>query len=129
MRAQPRQRGQDAAVCEVDRLVPSGADESCHGAADVERRVGRYDGVNIKLDKTGGLTEAMRLLDTARAHGMDAMVGCMTGTSLAMAPGVLVAQRCRFVDLDGPLLLGSDRTPGLRYEHGSVYPAAPELWG
>src|SRR5690606_32821112 len=114
MLEQPLPAGQDAALADIDRIVPIGADESCHVAADVARLAGRYDVVNIKLDKTGGLTEAMRLLDAAQAHGMDAMVGCMSGTSLAMAPGVLVAQRCRFVDLDGPLLLGSDRTPGLR---------------
>src|SRR3546814_14464610 len=77
MLEQPLPAGQDAALAEIDRLVPIGADESCHVAADVERLVGRYDVVNIELDKTGGLTEAMRLLDTARAHGMDAMVGCM----------------------------------------------------
>src|SRR3546814_11274574 len=97
MLEQPLPAGQDAALAEIDRLVPIGADESCHVAADVERLVGRYDVVNIKLDKTGGLTEAMRLLDTARAHGMDAMVGCMTGTSLAMAPGVLVRSEERRV--------------------------------
>ncbi len=129
MLEQPLPAGQDAALADIDRIVPIGADESCHVAADVERLAGRYDVVNIKLDKTGGLTEAMRLLDAAQAHGMDAMVGCMSGTSLAMAPGVLVAQHCRFVDLDGPLLLGSDRAPGLRYESGSVCPPAPELWG
>src|SRR5690606_853421 len=105
------------------------ADESCHVAADVDGLVGRYDVVNIKLDKTGGLTEAMRLLMTAKARGLDAMIGCMAGTSLAMAPGVLVAQGCAFVDLDAPLLFGRDRTPGLLYQGDKVHPPGGDLWG
>lgn len=129
MLEQPLAAGRDAALADIDRIVPIGADESCHVAADVEALIDRYDVVNIKLDKTGGLTEAMCLLDTALAHGLSAMVGCMTGTSLAMAPGILVAQRCRFVDLDSPLLLGCDREPRMRYADGQVFPPLRELWG
>ena len=91
--------------------------------------IGRYAYINIKLDKTGGLTEALALADAAEAAGLGIMVGCMTGTSLAMAPAHLVAQRARFVDLDGPLLLAWDRTPAMRYEQGLIHPAEPALWG
>ena len=91
--------------------------------------VGRYDAVNIKLDKTGGLTEALALAAEARRLGFSIMAGCMVGTSLAMAPALIVAQRAEFVDLDGPLLLAKDREPGLRYEGSLVYPPEPELWG
>jgi L-alanine-DL-glutamate epimerase-like enolase superfamily enzyme len=91
--------------------------------------VGRYDLVNIKLDKTGGLTEALAFKRAAEAAGLRIMVGCMVGTSLAMAPGVLVAQGAAFVDLDAPLLLARDRTPGLRYDGSTVHPPEPALWG
>ena len=85
--------------------------------------------VNIKLDKTGGLTEALRLRDAARAQGYDVMVGCMVGSSLAMAPATLVAQGARVVDLDGPLLLGEDRRDALKYDEAGVHPPSVELWG
>src|SRR3546814_57892 len=98
-------------------------------AADVAGLVGRYDIVNIKLDKTGGLTEAVRLLRAAQAAGLDTMVGCMMGTSLAMAPALLLAPHCRFVDLDAPLLMGRDRSPALVYRDGWIDPPAPGLWG
>ncbi len=94
-----------------------------------KRLMGRYDAVNIKLDKTGGLTEALALAREARERGLAIMAGCMVGTSLAMAPATLVAQFAEFVDLDGPLLLARDREPGLVYEGSTLYPPRPELWG
>ncbi|RVG08745.1 dipeptide epimerase, partial [Sinorhizobium meliloti] len=109
--------------------VPVCADESVHATEDLERLVGRYDAVNIKLDKTGGLTEALRMRAAAEALGLKIMVGCMVGSSLAMAPAVLVAQDADFVDLDGPLLLSKDRSPGLRYEASLVFPPEASLWG
>jgi L-alanine-DL-glutamate epimerase-like enolase superfamily enzyme len=109
--------------------VPLAADESCHGRDSLERLVGRYQLINIKLDKTGGLTEALRLKAAAEAAGLGIMVGCMVATSLAMAPALLVAQGAAVVDLDGPLLLAVDRVPGLRYESATVYPPEPGLWG
>ena len=111
------------------RSCPVCADESLHTSADLARLAGRYDAVNIKLDKTGGLTEAVALLRGAEARRMKVMVGCMVGTSLAMAPALLLAQRAHFVDLDGPLLLAKDREPGLRYEGSMVMPPPRELWG
>lgn len=105
------------------------ADESCHTADDIDRLADRYDAVNIKLDKTGGLTEAIRTLERARAHDLDIMIGCMVGTSLAMAPAVLLTSHATFVDLDGPLLLDADRSPSLCYQHGQIVPARPGLWG
>jgi L-alanine-DL-glutamate epimerase-like enolase superfamily enzyme len=126
---QPLPAGDDAALAELPHPVPVCADESCHTADDLERLVGKYDAVNIKLDKTGGLTEALALAAAAEAHGFAIMVGCMIGTSLAMAPAVLVAQKASIVDLDAPLLLASDRQPGLRYEGSTLYPPEPELWG
>ncbi|MDT9598873.1 N-acetyl-D-Glu racemase DgcA [Sphingosinicella rhizophila] len=129
MLEQPLPAGQDGALAGIERSMPIGADESCHVAADVEELVGRYDVVNIKLDKTGGLTEAMRLLKAAKVRGFETMIGCMAGTSLAMAPGVLVAQNCAFVDLDAPLLFGQDREPRLLYDGETVHPPEPALWG
>ena len=111
------------------RPVPVCADESCHDTASLSGIRGRYDAVNIKLDKTGGLTEALRLAAAARAEGLALMVGCMVATSLAMAPALLIAQDARWVDLDGPLLLARDREPGLIYEGNLVQPALPALWG
>ena len=105
------------------------ADESAHGRRDLEGLCGKYDAVNIKLDKTGGLTEALALKQTALALGLEIMVGCMLATSLAMAPALLVAQGARFVDLDGPLLLSTDREPAIRFEQSLMYPAPRELWG
>ena len=127
---QPLPAGADAALADIERSVPVAADESCHTSADLPGLAGRYDVVNIKLDKTGGLTEALALRDAASAAGFGIMVGCMLATSLAMAPALLVAQGARFVDLDGPLLLARDREPGLDYHpDGRVDPPSPTLWG
>src|SRR5437764_3530405 len=126
---QPLPAGDDQALAELPHPVPVCADESCHTADDLQRLAGKYDAVNIKLDKTGGLTEALALAAAAEARGFKLMVGCMIGTSLAMAPAVLVAQRASVVDLDAPLLLAGDRRPGLRYEGSTLYPPEPELWG
>jgi len=109
--------------------VPVCADESLHTRADLARLAGRYDAVNIKLDKAGGLTEALALALEARALGLRIMVGCMVATSLAMAPAMLLAQGADWVDLDGPLLLVRDRQPALRYEAARVYPPPSALWG
>ncbi len=113
----------------IARPVPVCADESVHTAADLPRLVGLYDAINIKLDKAGGLTAALALRNEAEKLGFAIMVGCMVGTSLAMAPAVLLAQNAAFVDLDGPLLLARDREPGLRYEGSLVSPPSPALWG
>ena len=127
---QPLPAGADEALAEIERAVPVAADESCHTRADLPALAGRYDVVNIKLDKTGGLTEALALRDAAAAEGFGIMVGCMLATSLAMAPALLVARGARFVDLDGPLLLARDREPGLRYHpDGRVDPPPAALWG
>ena len=127
---QPLPAGADAALGDIERAVPVAADESCHTRADLPTLAGRYDIVNVKLDKTGGLTEALALRDAATAAGFGIMVGCMLATSLAMAPALLVAQGARFVDLDGPLLLARDRDPGLDYHpDGRVDPPSPALWG
>lgn len=126
---QPLPAGADAPLADIPRPVPVCADESVHAAADLEKLLGRYDAVNIKLDKAGGLTEALLLRDRARLLGFQIMVGCMVGTSLAMAPAVLLAQDADFVDLDGPLLLAHDRTPGLAYSGSLVSPPEPDLWG
>lgn len=126
---QPLPAGKDEALTEVERLVPVCADESCHDTASLPSLKGRYDIVNIKLDKTGGLTEALRLRRTAVEQGFGVMVGCMVATSLAMAPALLVAQGADFTDVDGPLMLKEDRDPGLRFEGSTVHPAAHGLWG
>lgn len=126
---QPLPAGADAALAEIARPIPVCADESCHDRASLTDLAGRYDLVNIKLDKTGGLTEALRLREAARDAGFGVMVGCMVGTSLAMAPAVLVAQGVAFTDLDGPLLLAEDRTPPLRYDAAGAHPPEPGLWG
>jgi L-alanine-DL-glutamate epimerase-like enolase superfamily enzyme len=109
--------------------VPVCADESVHDRHGLEALVGRYDAVNIKLDKTGGLTEALATIAEARRLNFSIMVGCMVASSLAMAPAVLAAQGAEIVDLDGPLLLARDRSHGLRYEGSTVFPPDPELWG
>jgi L-alanine-DL-glutamate epimerase-like enolase superfamily enzyme len=126
---QPLPAGDDADLARVAHPVPICADESCHDSATLAALAGRYDAVNIKLDKTGGLTEALRLRDAARAAGLKVMVGCMVGTSLAMAPALLVAQGAEWVDLDGPLLLARDREPGLIYRGSVAEPPQPALWG
>jgi len=126
---QPLPADADAVLAEVEHPVPLCADESCHTADDVDALAVRYEVINIKLDKTGGLTEALTLRQKARRAGVDFMVGCMVGTSLAMAPAVLLAQGARYVDLDGPLLLARDREAGLRYEGSLLHPPTPALWG
>ncbi len=126
---QPLPAGQDGKLAEIERLVPICADESVHSTDDLVRLRDRYDAVNIKLDKTGGLTEALRMKAEARRLGFSVMIGCMVGTSLAMAPAVLLAQDADYADLDGPLLLARDRQPGLRYEGSTVFPPTPDLWG
>ncbi len=126
---QPLPAGDDEMLGEIDRPLPVCADESCHDRASLPGLKGKYDVVNIKLDKTGGLTEALALREAARAEGYRIMVGCMVGTSLAMAPAVLLAQGAEVVDLDGPLLLAEDREAPLRYDEAGVYPPERELWG
>ena len=126
---QPLPAGADAPLAGLARPVPVCADESCHDTASLARIAGRYDAVNIKLDKTGGLTEALRLAAAAKAAGLGIMVGCMVATSLAMAPALLIATDARWVDLDGPLLLARDREHGLAYQGSRLQPASPALWG
>ncbi len=126
---QPLPAGEDAGLAEVERPVPVCADESCHDTASLADLAGRYDMINIKLDKTGGLTEALRLKQAAEAAGMEIMVGCMIATSLSMAPAVLVAQDVAIVDVDGPLLLAEDRPDGLFFDGSLVSPPQPALWG
>jgi len=126
---QPLPAGDDAALGAVARPIPVCADESVHDRATLAALAGKYDAVNIKLDKTGGLTEALALAAAAQAAGFDLMVGCMISTSLAVAPAMLVAERARVVDLDGPLLLAIDRPNGLLYHGSTVHPARPALWG
>ncbi len=111
------------------RPIPVCADESVHDRASLAQLVGKYDAVNIKLDKAGGLTEAIALVEASKAAGMAVMVGCMVATSLAIAPALLLATRARVVDLDGPLLLARDRSNGVRYEGSVVHPISRELWG
>ncbi|WP_234050390.1 MULTISPECIES: N-acetyl-D-Glu racemase DgcA [unclassified Xanthobacter] len=126
---QPLPAAADEALARLPHTVPICADESVHDRAGLAALRGRYDAVNIKLDKTGGLTEALALADEAERLGFKLMVGCMLASSLAMAPALLVAQRAQVVDLDGPLLLARDRVPGLHYDGATVYPPTPELWG
>ncbi|MHA3916189.1 N-acetyl-D-Glu racemase DgcA [Halovulum sp. GXIMD14793] len=126
---QPLPAGADAALADMDRPLPVCADEACHDRASLAGLAGKYDMVNIKLDKTGGLTEALKLRDAARAEGYQVMVGCMVGSSLAMAPALLVAQGAEVVDLDGPLLLAKDREPPLHYDEAGAHPSQPALWG
>jgi L-alanine-DL-glutamate epimerase-like enolase superfamily enzyme len=126
---QPLPAGQDDLLAEIARPLPVCADESCHDRGTLSGLVGKYDMVNVKLDKTGGLTEALALRADAEAMGFGVMVGCMVGSSLAMAPAVLVAQGAGVVDLDGPLLLAEDRDVPLRFEGSVVHPPEPALWG
>ncbi len=125
---QPLPAGDDAALA-IARPLPVFADESAHDRASLSKLVGKYDGINIKLDKAGGLTEALALADAAERAGLALMVGCMVSTSLGIAPALLLALRARCVDLDGPLLLQRDRPEGLRYEGARIFPPGPELWG
>jgi L-alanine-DL-glutamate epimerase-like enolase superfamily enzyme len=126
---QPLPAGHDELLQRIARPIPVCADESVHDRASLDALPQRYDAVNIKLDKTGGLTEALLVAERARVLGLKIMVGSMVATSLATAPALLVAQGADFVDLDGPLLLARDREPGLTYECGMVFPPEPELWG
>ena len=126
---QPLPSTDDEQLSGVDRPIPVCADESCHDRATLKSLVGKYDMINIKLDKTGGLTEALNLRDAALKQGLGIMVGCMIGTSLAMAPGILVAQEAAIVDLDGPLLLAEDRAPGLSFTGSVIHPPEACLWG
>lgn len=126
---QPLPAGKDEMLTEIERPVPVCADESCHDRSSLPDLVGKYDMVNIKLDKTGGLTEALLLRQEAEAAGFDVMVGCMVGSSLAMAPAMLVSQSVSIVDLDAPLLLAEDRDNAMNYDVSKAFPPEAELWG
>lgn len=126
---QPLPDGRDDILGRTKRPLPICADESVHDRASLAALTGKYDAVNIKLDKTGGLTEALAMLAEAEQRNFTIMIGCMVATSLAMAPAMLLAQTARFVDLDGPLLLSADRPDGLRYIDSLAYPPSSALWG
>jgi L-Ala-D/L-Glu epimerase len=126
---QPLPAGQDAALAKIERIIPVCADESVHARQGLAELADRYDAVNLKLDKTGGLTEMLAMAAAAEAAGFALFIGCMVATSLAMAPALLLAGRARFLDLDGPLLLERDRPDGLVYEGSVIDPASPALWG
>ncbi len=126
---QPLPAAEDAGLAGVAPPVTLCADESFHDRNSLGAMEGRYGAINIKLDKTGGLTEALACRADAAARGLAVMVGCMVGSSLAMAPALLVAQGAAVVDLDGPLLLAQDCHPALRYAGATVFPAPAELWG
>jgi len=126
---QPLPAGDDAMLADIAHPVTLCADESAHDRDGLDALIGRYDMINIKLDKTGGVTEALALKQAAEAAGLQIMIGCMLATSLAMAPAVLVGQGAQVVDLDGPLLLSQDRDPALVFEGSTIHPPAPALWG
>jgi len=126
---QPLPCGADGALLRYKSPVPLCADESCQTAKDLAHLEGRYEYINIKLDKAGGLTAALELANQAEVMGFGLMIGCMLGTSLAMAPAMVISPRCRFVDVDGPLLLGRDREFGLSFDSGTVSPPTRNLWG
>jgi L-alanine-DL-glutamate epimerase-like enolase superfamily enzyme len=126
---QPLPAAEDDALLGLERILPICADESCHDSSSLADMQGKYDFANIKLDKTGGLTEALALRDAARASGFGIMVGCMVGSSLALAPATLVAQGAAFTDLDGPLLLAEDRDQPLKFDAAGVHPPVAALWG
>jgi L-alanine-DL-glutamate epimerase-like enolase superfamily enzyme len=126
---QPLPADADDALATIKHPVPICADESVHARDSLAMLGKRYDAINIKLDKAGGLTEALSMADEAKRLGLDIMAGCMVATSLSMAPAVFVAQRATFVDLDGPLLLARDRAPGLRYDDSTIHPPQRALWG
>ena len=126
---QPLPADQDGDLIGLPRPLPICADESCHDRKSLKKLIGKYDFVNIKLDKTGGLTEALQLKNQALEAGFKIMVGCMVGSSLAMAPATLIAQNATFVDLDGPLLLAQDRPNGLLYDESWVHPPVNDFWG
>ncbi len=126
---QPLPANDDAFLSEIEHTVPICADESAHALAGLDALVGRYDVVNVKLDKTGGLTEALAVARRTKDLNLSIMVGCMVSTSLSMAPAALLAPFARWVDLDGPLLLAADRPGGLAYRDGAIDPSASTLWG
>jgi len=126
---QPLKVGEDDALLGFQSPVPLCADESCHTRADLPRLIGHYSHINIKLDKTGGLTEAVALMREATAAGLKLMIGCMVSTSLSIAPAMLLAHRAEFVDLDGPLWLARDRAPRLTYRGDELLPPTADLWG
>jgi len=126
---QPLPASEDDALLGLARPLPICADESCHDRSSLPHMHGKYDYANIKLDKTGGLTEALALRDAALEAGFGLMVGCMVGSSLAMAPAVLLAQAAQFTDLDGPLLLAEDRDHALKFDSDGVHPPVAALWG
>jgi L-Ala-D/L-Glu epimerase len=125
---QPIARGHENALDHFDSPIPIAADESVQGLADMEGLVGRFDVVNIKLDKCGGLTEALLMIEQARRIGLKVMVGNMVGTSLAMAPAFVAGQLCDFVDLDGPTFLAADRTPSVIFDRGTIW-CPEQIWG
>ena len=126
---QPLPAGKDKILENIVHPVPFCADESCHTSDNLDQLVGRYDCLNIKLDKTGGLTEALLLLERAQEYSLDIMVGCMVSTSLSIAPATLLTTSAKYVDLDGPLLLKQDRPDGLYYENSMLFPNFDNVWG
>ena len=126
---QPLPAGNDEALREFTSEIPLCADESCQTTESLPSLVGKYHYINIKLDKTGGLTEALRLANEARQAGLKLMVGCMAGSSLSMAPAFVVGQLCDVVDLDGPLLMEHDMPHAIRYDGGQMFAPEPGLWG
>ena len=126
---QPLPADLDDALARLERPIPLCADESCRTLADLDRVVGKYEVINIKLDKAGGLTEALALAEEAKRRGLRILVGGVISTSLGIAPALLLAQRAEIVDLDGPLRLALDRPGGLRYDGGTIHPPDPKLWG
>ena len=126
---QPFPSQSDGELKNINRPIPICADESCHDTSSLEKCIGKYDVINIKLDKTGGLTEALKLKKNAELRNFDIMVGCMVGSSLAMAPALYVAQNVKWVDLDGPLLLSQDRKNPLKYSNSKIHPPLKDLWG
>lgn len=126
---QPLPADADAALLDFRSPVPICADESCQTSQSLPALAGKYQYVNIKLDKTGGLTEALKLARAASGMGFGLMVGCMAGSSLSMAPAYIIAQLCDWVDLDGPLLASKDAPSGILYEGGTMHPPEAELWG
>jgi L-Ala-D/L-Glu epimerase len=126
---QPLPADNDEALCNLPRNTIICADESAHDIASLKNLIGKYDAINIKLDKTGGLTSALALARAAHDQNFKIMIGCMLATSLAMAPAFLLAQLADYVDLDGPLLLAKDREHGIAFNNGLMSPPSPELWG
>jgi L-alanine-DL-glutamate epimerase-like enolase superfamily enzyme len=126
---QPLPAGEDDVLRDCGSPIALCADESFHDRSSFAALAGRYQAINLKLDKTGGLTEALAVAAEAQARGLAIMVGCMVGTSLAMAPAFVLARCAQFVDLDGPLLLARDRAPGIRFEGSTMLPFGPDVWG